>query len=170
MSLSFGSILSRNKRCTALGLGKWKDRDQWPLPWLKTVRCVKVFGIYVYDSYREMVLENWNFRLKKFNQTIHSWSTRTLDTLQQRVEVLRLFALSRVYYVGSILPMRVSHVKKFEAAMCKFIWKGRILKVALDELKNEHLSGGLNLPCVKTMNNSLLSSQCLRLLRSLCKF
>ena len=161
-----GSILSRDKKCTVLGLGKWVDRDQWPLTWLRTVKSVKVFGIHVSDSYKQMVSENWNFRLQKFNQTLYSWSSRTLDTLQQRVEVLRLFALSRVYYVGSILPMRVSHVKKFEAAMGKFIWKGRILKVALGELKNDHMSGGLNLPCVKTMNDSLLSSQCLRLLRS----
>ena len=51
------------------------------------------------------------------------------------------------------------------SAISKFIWKGRILKVDLNELKNEHISGGLNLPCIKTMNDALLSSQCLRLLR-----
>ena len=40
------------------------------------------------------------------------------------------------------------------------------MRVALDELKNDHLSGGLNMPCLATMSKSLLSSQFLRLLRS----
>ena len=52
--------------------------------------------------------------------------------------------------------------------MGKFIWQGsgKILRVAIVELKNDYLSGGLNLPCLATMSNALLSSQCLRLLRS----
>ena len=79
-----------------------------------------------------------------------------------------MFALSRVYYISSILPIKPNMVKKFESLMGKFIWQGsgRILRVALEELKNEHLSGGLNLPCLATMSNALFSSQCLRLLKS----
>ena len=79
-----------------------------------------------------------------------------------------MFALSRVYYISSILPIKSAMVKKFESLMGKFIWQGsgKILRVALDELKNDYLSGGLNLPCFATMSNALLSSQCLRLLRS----
>ena len=81
---------------------------------------------------------------------------------------MRIFALSRVYYVASVLPIKSSMVKKFESIMGKFIWhgSGRILRVALEELKNDHLSGGLNLPCLGTMSKSLMSSQVLRLLRS----
>ena len=68
-----------------------------------------------------------------------SWSSRILDTLQQREEVIRVFALSRVYYVASILPIRTSLVKKFESLMGNFIWKGsgKVLRVALEELKND---------------------------------
>ena len=46
-------------------------------------------------------------------------------------------------------------VKKLEAEIGKFIWKGKILRVALDELKNDYFSGGLRLPCVGTMNDVL---------------
>ena len=79
-----------------------------------------------------------------------------------------MFALSRVYYISSILPIKPHMVKKFESLIGKFIWQGsgRILRVALEELKNEHLAGGLNVPCLATMSNALLSSQCLRLLKS----
>ena len=64
---------------------------------------------------------NWDYRFKKFSDAIHSWSSRILDTLQQRVEVIRIFALSRVYYVAAILPIKASMVKKFESLMGKFI-------------------------------------------------
>ena len=82
--------------------------------------------------------------------------------------MVRIFALSRVYYVSAILPIKPAMVKKFESLIGKFIWKGsgKVLRVALNELKNVHLAGGLNLPCLATMSDALLSSQCVRLLKS----
>jgi hypothetical protein len=163
-----GVILSRDKKCKVLGIGGWAKKVDWPVAWLKSVTSIKIFGIHVCDSYTEMLNMNWDFRFNKFRDAIMSWSSRILTTLQQRVEVIRMFALSRVYYVASILPIKASMVKKFESLMGKFIWQGsgKILRVAIGELKNEHLSGGLNMPCLTTMSEALLSSQCLRLLRS----
>ena len=111
---------------------------------------------------------NWDYRFKKFSDAIFSWSPRILDTLQQRVEVIRTFALSRVYYVAAILPVKVAMVKKFESLMGKFIWNfsGKILRIAIDEIKNGKLAGGLNLPCLASMADALLFSQCIRLIRS----
>ena len=83
-----------------------------------------------------------------------------------------MFGLSRVYYVASILPVTPNVVKKFESLMGKFIWSksGRILRIALDEIKNKKQDGGLQLPCLASMADSLLVSQCVRLvvIRSLC--
>merc|ERR1712142_805517 len=109
----------------------------------------------------EMLRLNWDYRYKKFSNVMYSWSPRVLDTLQQRVDVIRMFGLSRVYYVASILPVTPNIVKKFESLMGKFIWSrsGRILRVALDEIKNKKLEGGLQLPCLASMANSLLVLQ-----------
>merc|ERR1712240_279544 len=138
------------------------------IPWLKSVKCVKVFGVFICDSYAELLGTNWDFRFNKFRNAVLSWSSRLLSTLQQRIEVIRVFALSRVFYIASILPIKSGMVNKFESLIGKFIWQGsgKILRVAIGELKNDHLSGGLNLPCLSTMNDSLLASQCARLLRS----
>ena len=163
-----GAILSRNNKCKILGIGAWARRDWWPIPWLKSVTCVKMFGVFICDSYMELLDMNWDFRFKKFRSAVFSWSSRFLGTLEQRVEVIRVFALSRVYYISSILPIKSSMVKKFESLIGKFIWQGsgKILRVAIAELKNDHLSGGLNLPCLATMSDSLFTTQCVRLLRS----
>ena len=31
-----GAILSRSWKSNVMGLGPWKNREHWPLPWLKT--------------------------------------------------------------------------------------------------------------------------------------
>ena len=79
-----------------------------------------------------------------------------------------MFALSRVYFISSILHIGFKMVKKFESLMGKFIWQrsSKVLRIALNELKNTHLSGGLQLPCLTTMSNALLSRHCVKLLRS----
>ena len=79
-----------------------------------------------------------------------------------------MFGLSRVYYVAAILPIKAGVVKKFETLMGKFIWSwsGKILRVAIDEIKNKKLEGGLQLPCLSSMADALIFSQCMRLIKS----
>ena len=79
-----------------------------------------------------------------------------------------MFGLSRTYYVASVLPMKTKAVKKFENLIGKYLWNfsGRILRVAIDDLKNKKLKGGLNLPCLASMTNSLLFSQLCRVIKS----
>ena len=163
-----GAILSRNKKCKVIGFGNWVEKEDWPLDWVKPVKSEKIFGIFICDSYNEILELNWNHRFKKFSNMIYSWSRRVLDTLQQRVEVIRMFGLSRVYYVAAVLPMKPNVVKKFESLIGKYIWNfsGRVLRVAIDDLKNKKVKGGLNLPCLASMADSLLFSQLCRLIKS----
>ena len=163
-----GAILSREKKCKVLGFGTWKNEERWPLDYIKSVKEIKIFGIFVMDSYRGMIKKNWEFRFEKFQNIVKSWSPRILDTLNQRVEVLKMFALSRVYYVASILPIRKTMIKKFEKEMGNFVWRasGRVLRVPIGELVNAPEAGGLGLPCLQSMCSSLLLSQLLRMLDS----
>ena len=94
-----------------------------------------------------------------------SWSSRQLETLVQRVEVLRHFATSKLWYTASALPLPVKFCKKFEAALSKFLWMGKFEKLKIDETKNKLLSGGLNLPCVISKSDSLFLSQTCRMLK-----
>ena len=95
-----------------------------------------------------------------------SWSSKQLETLVQRVEVLRLFATSNLWYKASAIPLPDKFSKKFEAAMQKFLWIGKLEKLKIDEVKNPLLGGGLNLPCVMSKADSLFLSQACRLLLS----
>ena len=133
-----GAILSRNRKCTVLGIGSWQDKINWPIHWIKTVKNVKVFGVFISNSYQEMLNLNWDHRFKKFSDALYAWKQRILDSIYQRVEVIRIFALSRVYYVSAVLPIGRVMVKKFEKLMGKFIWNftGKILRVSMNDIKN----------------------------------
>ena len=167
--MTSGAIVSRNRKCKVIGFGAWHGKEDWPLAWIEPVKSHKVFGIIIANNYRDILKLNWAHRYQKFSNTIYSWNSRFLDTVFQRVEVLRLFALSRVYYVAAILPIEKSMVKKFECLMGNFIWKhsGKLLRVSLADIKNTKLSGGLDLPCIEKMANALLLSQCLRTIKSI---
>ena len=93
-----------------------------------------------------------------------SWSSRQLETLVQRVEVLRIFATSKLWYKASAIPLPAEYAKKFESAIYRFLWIGKLEKLKLDEVKNPALSGGLNLPCVISKADSLFLSQTCRLI------
>ena len=40
------AIISRNRKCQVLGLGRWESKSAWPLDYLVTVKEIKVFGIW----------------------------------------------------------------------------------------------------------------------------
>ena len=163
-----GAILSRSKKCKVFGFGSWRGKTDWPLTYIQTVQEIKIFGVFINDSYRSLLKRNWDFRFQKFAACINSWSSRFFPSLMSKVEVVKTFGLSRIYYIASILPMNSSMVLKIESLIGKFIWKGGgwPLRVALAEVKNRLHNGGLNLVCVASMCNSLLTSQFLRLLKS----
>ena len=62
----------------------------------------------------------------------------------------------------------LANLLKLESLMGKYLWNfsGKILRVSIDDMKNKKLEGGLNLPCLASMADSLLFSQLCRLLRS----
>ena len=163
-----GAILSRSKKCKIIGFGQWKGKSTWPIDYLQTEEEVKVFGIYIRNSYKSLLKRNWEFRYAKFNSCIQSWSSRNFPSLSSRVETLKVFALSRVYYLAAILPITRVAVQKFEGVMGHFLWNrsGWMLRVSMDEIKNLPTNGGLNLICIESMCSSLLLSQFLRLLKS----
>ena len=147
-----------------MGLGPWRQKDNWVLPWLQVKDELKIFGFQVRSSYKQTVDRCWRECFAGFNKVIMSWSSRQLDTLVQRVEVLRIFGTSKLWYKASALPLPARFAKQIQSAMYKFLWMGKLEKLKIDEIKNHPAAGGLNLPCVISKADSLFLSQTCRLL------
>ena len=93
---------------------------------------------------------------------------RSFDSLLERIEIVKTFTLSRIYYVASVLPLSKTLCKRIETIIGRFLWasSGKVLKVAIDELKLPLTRGGLNLTCIYAMSRSLRLSSLVRLLKS----
>ena len=159
-----GAILSRSHKSKVMGLGPWRQKQDWPLPWLQVKNELKIFGFQFSAIYKQTVERCWKECYTGFNKVLMSWSSRQLETLVQRVEVLRVFATSKLWFKASALPLPSKFVKQFESAMFRFLWTGKLEKLKLDETKNPASSGGLNLPCVASKADSLFLTQTCRLL------
>ena len=97
-------------------------QSYWVWEYLRTGKEIEAFGIFIMDSYKEMIKRNWSHRFDKFENSILSWSSRVLETIFQRVEVIKTFALSRIFYLASILPMPSTTVKNIEKVIGRFLW------------------------------------------------
>ena len=97
-----GAILNRCHKSKILGLGAWKDRSKWPLNWLQSVKVLKIFGVKMGADLASILDDNWSDILHKFKKTLFSWSTRSIPTLPERVEVLSIFCLSKLWYMAQI--------------------------------------------------------------------
>ena len=53
-----GALLNRSSKSKVLGLGAWRERDSWPLTWLKSVNDLKVFGIILTNNYDQIIDKN----------------------------------------------------------------------------------------------------------------
>ena len=154
-----GAILSRTDKSKVMGLGTWRGKQDWPLSWMKVVPMIKVFGFQITPVYRLTLEKSWEACFTGFHGVVMSWSSRQLNTMVQRVEVLRLFALSKLWYKASALPLPAKYFKNFESVIGRFLWSGKLEKLQINELKNSKSNGGLNLPCVFSKANALFLSQ-----------
>ena len=81
-----------------------------------------------------------------------------------KVEVVKTFALSKLYYVAQVLPLPSKFRARIESSVSKFIFRGRHERLMLSELENDCEQGGLGLPNISIKADSLLLKQTLRML------
>ena len=144
-----GVLLNRSHKSKIMGVGEWRCRVQWPLSWLKVEPHLKIFGILIFPTYKQILNENWSILIQKFRNTLFSWNLRSLETFKQRIVVLQIFGTSKLWYVCQVLPLPSTFAAKLESLTRSFIWTGKLEKLALDKLKNTREEGGLNLVCIR---------------------
>ena len=115
------------------------------------------------NSYKSMIKRNWEFRCERLQSTMLAWSSRFFDSIFQRMQIVNTFALSRIYYAASILPLTRNFIQIIEKIIGKFMWKGagKVLRVSYNEIKLSTDRGGIGLKCVEIMAKCLRLSQVL---------
>ena len=80
------------------------------------------------------------------------------DSIKQKIEVISCFALSRVFYVATVIPVTSKFRKSVNQIIGDFIWSrsGKVLKIPMDLIINGERRGGLGLLSLETMSKSLI--------------
>ena len=159
-----GAILNRSEKTKLLGLGHFKGRQEWPLDWIQVEKSLKIFGVTHFPTYKETLDFNWAEANRKLTTCLNSWNTRVLNSVFQRVNVLNVFALPKLWYLAECLPLPAVWASEIEKHVFKFIKLGKMELPALQELYNPIAKGGLGLVCVRAKADSLFLRQTLRML------
>ena len=116
-----GAKLNLDK-CEGLWLGSWNGRTDSPVDISWSSVKVKVLGVFLGPGNLEE--ENWRPRITAVENALNSWRQRSLS-YRGKALVINALALSRVWYVASLIyvPRWVS--AELNTLIFKFFWGGR---------------------------------------------
>jgi hypothetical protein len=165
-----GALLNRICKTTIIGLGSGAGRQNWPLQWILASSSVKVLGFTTSPVVSLTVQLSRDCVLTGMERTLQSWSTRRLETLQQRVQVLEVFILSKAWYIAHLLPLATSAsspglmvpATRLCSLVADFLWAGCFQRMAFDECHEKRSAGGLGLSCPQTRAQAILAKQACR--------
>ena len=69
-----GALLSRSWKSKVMGLGPWRNRMDWPLPWITVKNELKIFGFQICQTYKNTLERCWTECYMGFNRVLMSWS------------------------------------------------------------------------------------------------
>ena len=129
-----------------LWLGSWSGRQDPPisLDWSSTK--IKVLGVFIGAGDLEEV--NWRPRIIAVDNVLSSWRQRQL-LFHGRALVINALALSRVWYVASLVHMPEWVLKELNTLVYKFFWKGKRDLVSRSVVVQPSLFGGFSVVSVK---------------------
>lgn len=162
-----GTVLNKAK-CKVLGLGGWEGKQDWPIPWLKSAKSLKIFGITFHPTLKDTIYNSWLDCEDKVNKCLLSWKAKPVHTLSQRAFVLKVFATSKLWYLAQILPIPKKTIEYLEKLVGDFVWRGHLQRISLPELYLDTKQGGLGLPNISAKADSLFLMHIIRILRVDC--
>ena len=109
----------------ALGLGGWRGRSQWPLPWLNSSNTLKLLGIEFSHSISETEDRVWEKSLGHLLGTLRENNSRSFN-IYQRVNFLKTKVLSRTVYIAQVLRCSDRVADQIMSAVMNFVWIGKL--------------------------------------------
>ena len=136
-----GAKLNKDK-CRGLWLGAWRNNtDQLcGIQWSNSEE--KMVGLYFGNG--DFLQKNWDNVYNKFDKVITDWKSRALS-MKGKAIVANTLALSKLIYVGTIIPMSNQFCKKFNTLLFNFIWGNKPEAVARNVLFNKCIDGGISI-------------------------
>ena len=116
-----GAKLNQSKS-KGLWLGSWSDRDDLPVPLDWTSVKIKVLGVFIGPG--DLEEANWCPRIDAVESVLTSWRQRSLS-YGGRALVINALALSRVWYIASLIHIPPWVFSELLRLAFGFFWKGK---------------------------------------------
>ena len=120
-----GSRLNLGK-CRGLWLGSWQNCSDSPVAIDWSNKMIKVLGVFI--GFGDLDEANWRPRIDAVSKCLTSWSSRSLS-LSGKALVANALALSRVWYVASLVHMPRGVLKELNSLLFGCFWSGKKDKV-----------------------------------------
>lgn len=130
-----GSKLNLSK-CEGLWLGAWRNRSDAPVPIAWSSLKIKVLGVFLGNGFLDD--SNWLPR-----RCLNSWRSRALSYGGKAI-VSNALALSRVWYVASLVPMPPWVLSELNSLVFNFFWNGKKDLVARNVVIHARENGGFS--------------------------
>ena len=147
-----GSKLNVSKP-KGLCLGAWNNRRDPPAPLEWTSEKIKVLGVYVGPG--DLKEANWRPRITAVKNVLASWSQLALS-FRGRALVIGSLALSRIWYVASLVHMPLWVHAELAKLIFPFFWKVKRDLVARVVVTQPPNAGGFSVVDIKLKVASLL--------------
>lgn len=147
-----GSKLNLSK-CEGLWLGAWRNRSDSPVPIAWSSVKIKVLGVFLGNGLMDD--SNWLPRIEAVEKCLNSWRSRTLSYGGKAI-VSNALALSRVWYIASLVPMPPWALSELNSLVFKFFWSGKRDLVARNVVFHSHENGGFSVVSTDFKVQSLL--------------
>ena len=147
-----GSKLNQSKS-KGLWLGGWSGRTDPPvaLDWSSTK--IKALGVFI--GVGDLEEDNWRPRITAVDNVLKSWRARSLS-FRGKSLVINALALSRIWYVASLIHMPPWVLRELSILVFSFFWSGKRELVSRSVVIQPSLLGGFSVVDVKFKVWSLL--------------
>ena len=130
-------------------LGNLKRYDKDEIHGFKINKSyVKCLGVYIGHDKDMCFYNNFTQKIEDISKLVHTWKSRHL-TIFGKCVVINTFALPKLLYVTSILPISDVTIKSVKKVIFSFIWgkRDRIKRNTLVLCKNEGGTGLIDIEC-----------------------
>ena len=117
--LASGARVNKEKS-KGLWLGSWSNRTDTPEN--MESRNLKTLGVHIDPG--DLTEDNWSPRIEAVANTLDGWRQRALS-YQGRALIINILALSRIWYVASLIPTPAWAITKLNTLIFSFFWKGK---------------------------------------------
>ena len=156
-----GAILNKNKT-KIYGLGLWKNKVEWPIPWLTTsLNSFKSLGVIFDNDYEIAVTKNWDKIFDSVDIKIKIMQNVKL-TIYQKAVMINCIIYSKLWYISHIYPLPLKHANKINKLAFHYLWGKKWEPIKRSTLCLAKCEGGLGILDIYHKSRGILVSSFLK--------